>query len=112
MSMPCPPEAVGKAELRSAETLGQGQASAVELETVSKIPLEDLAADPRQLQIVERSMDRRQSFITDLQSPRLSDPRQRPLYDPTDLAQPTSVGRTRPRQMVLDPSLLEPLLVA
>src|SRR5512135_1081031 len=31
MSMPCPPEAVGKAELRSAETLGQGQASAVEL---------------------------------------------------------------------------------
>jgi hypothetical protein len=82
------------------------------LETVSKIPLEDLAADPRQLQIVESSMDRRQSFVTDLQSPCLSDPRQRPLHHPADLAQPTPVRRTRPRQVVLDPSPLEPLLVA
>lgn len=81
------------------------------LETVSKILLEDLAADPRQLQIVERPMDRWQFVVSNLQSSRLPDPRQRPLYDPADLAQPAPVGRSRPRQVVLDPSPLEPLAI-
>jgi hypothetical protein len=57
-------------------------------------------------------MDRRQSFVTDLQSPRLSDPGQGPLHYPADLAQPAPVRRTLPRQVVLDASPLEPLLVA
>ena len=57
-------------------------------------------------------MDRRQSFVTDLQSPRLSDPSQRPLHHPADLTQPAPVWRARPRQVVLDPAPLQPLPVA
>jgi hypothetical protein len=57
-------------------------------------------------------MDRRQFLVTDLQSSRLSDPRQRPLYDPANLAQPATVWRSRPCQVVLDPSPLEPLAIA
>ena len=56
-------------------------------------------------------MDRWQFVVTNLQSSRLPDPRQRPLYDPADLAQPAPVGRSRPRQVVLDPSPLEPLAI-
>jgi hypothetical protein len=54
----------------------------------------------------------RQFLVTDLQSPRLSDPRQRPLHHPADLTQPAPVWRSRPCQVVLDPSPLEPLPVA
>jgi hypothetical protein len=54
----------------------------------------------------------RQFLVTDLQSPRLSDPGQRTLDDPADLAQPAPMGRSRPRQVVLDPSPLEPSPVA
>jgi hypothetical protein len=57
-------------------------------------------------------MDCRQFLVTDLQSPRLSDPRQRPLHHPADLTQPAPVWRSRPCQVVLDPSPLEPLPVA
>jgi hypothetical protein len=57
-------------------------------------------------------MDRGQSLVTDLQSPRLPDPRQRPFHHPTDRAQPAPMRRTLPRQVVLDPSPLEPLPVA
>jgi hypothetical protein len=57
-------------------------------------------------------MDSRQSLVTDLQSPRLSDPRQRPLHYPADLTQPAPVRRSRPRQVVLDPAPLEPLPIA
>ena len=56
-------------------------------------------------------MDRWQFVVTNLQSSRLPDPRQRPLYDPADLAQAAPVGRSRPRQVVLDPSPLEPLAI-
>jgi hypothetical protein len=57
-------------------------------------------------------MRRRQFVVTDLQSARLSDPGQRPLHDPADPAQPATVGRSRPRQVVLDPPLRESLPVA
>ncbi len=57
-------------------------------------------------------MDRRQFVVADLQSSRLPDPRQRPLHDPADLAQPAAVRCSRPRQVVLDPSPLQPLAVA
>jgi hypothetical protein len=43
---------------------------------------------------------------------RLSDPGRRPLYNPADLAQAAAVWRSWPRQVVLDPSPLEPLPVA
>ena len=56
-------------------------------------------------------MDRWQFVVSNLQSSRLPDPRQRPLYDPADLAQPAPVGRSRPRQVVLDPSPLEALAI-
>lgn len=54
----------------------------------------------------------RKLLVTDLRSPRLTDPGQRLLHDPADLAQPATVWRSRPRQVVLDPPLLEPLPVA
>jgi hypothetical protein len=56
-------------------------------------------------------MDCRQFVVTDLQAPRLSDPRQRPLHDPTDPTQATPVGRAWPRQVVLDPAPPQPLPV-
>ena len=57
-------------------------------------------------------MRRRQFLVPDLQASRLSDPGQRPLHDPADLAQPATVWRSRLRQVVLNPSPLEPLPVA
>ena len=56
-------------------------------------------------------MDCWQPVVTDLQASRLPHPRQRPFDDPADLAQPAPVRRSRPRQVVLDPSSLEPLAV-
>jgi hypothetical protein len=56
-------------------------------------------------------MDCGQFLVTDLQSPRLSDPRQRSLHHPANLTQPAAVRRTLPRQVVLDPSPFETLLV-
>ena len=81
------------------------------LGTISKIPLEDLAADPRQLEEMERPMHRWQPVVTDLQSPRLADPGQRTLHDPANLAQAAAVRRPLPRQVVFDPPLLETLSI-
>src|SRR5437762_340005 len=81
------------------------------LGTVSKIPLEDLAADPRQLEVMESPMYRWQYVVTDLQSPRLADPGEHALHDPADLAQTAPVGRPLLRQVVLNPPLLEALVI-
>jgi hypothetical protein len=56
-------------------------------------------------------MHRWQPVVTDLQSPRLTDPGQRALHDPANLAQAAAVRRPLPRQVVFDPSLLETLLI-
>src|SRR5919109_2152547 len=61
---------------------------------------------------MEGAMHRRQLLVTDLQAPRLADPGQRTLHDPADLAQAAAVRRPLPRQVALDPALLEALLVA
>jgi hypothetical protein len=84
------------------EVLGRIQSR---LGAVSKIPLKDLAADPRQLEVMKRPMLRWQYLVTDLQPPRLAHPGQRALHDPADPAQPAPVGRPRLRQVVLDPPL-------
>src|SRR5262249_2012381 len=68
------------------------------LETLTKIPLQDHATDPGQLQKVEGAMNRRQLVIADFQPPGLADPRQGPFDHPADLAQPTAVRRPLPRQ--------------
>ena len=55
-------------------------------ETLNKIPLEDRATDPGQLQKVESAMDRWQLVVADLQVAGLPDPCQGPFHHPADLA--------------------------
>src|SRR3954451_8686548 len=81
------------------------------LETLTKIPLQDRATDPGQLQKVEGPMDRGQPVVADLQAAGLPDPCQGPFHHPADLAQAAPVRRPRPRQVVLDTPRLEPLPV-
>lgn len=50
----------------------------------------------------------RQLLISDLQPTGMANPSQRPLDHLADAAQPAAVGRPRPREVVLDPSLAEP----
>src|SRR5438128_4193088 len=57
-------------------------------------------------------MDRRQLVIPDFQPAGLPDPRERPFDDPADLAQAAPVRRPLPRQVVLDPPLLEATSIA
>src|SRR5437868_4491401 len=82
------------------------------LGTISKIPLEDLAADPRQLEVMESPMHRRQYLVTDLQASSLAHPGEHALHDVADLTQAAAVGRPRLRQVVFDPPLLEPSVIA
>src|SRR5262245_2273993 len=82
------------------------------LETLTKIPLQDGAADPGQLQEVERAVDRRQLVIADLQPAGLPDPGEAALHHVADLAQSAAVRRPLPRQVVFDAAPLEALLVA
>src|SRR5262249_45057460 len=81
------------------------------LETLTKIPQQDRAADPGQLQEVEGAMDGRQPVIADLQPSGLPDPGQGPFDHPADLAQAAAVRRPLPRQVVLDAPRLEALPV-
>src|SRR3954451_11597561 len=81
------------------------------LETLTKIPLEDRATDPGQLQKVEGTMDRGQLVVADLQAAGLPDPCQGPFHHPADLAQAAPMRRPWPRQVVLDAPLLEPFPV-
>src|SRR3954454_5168088 len=81
------------------------------LETLTKIPLEDRATDPGQLQKVEGAMDRWQLVVADLQVAGLPDPRQGPFPHPADLPQAAPMRRPWPRQVILDAPFLELLLV-
>jgi hypothetical protein len=56
-------------------------------------------------------MHRWQLVVTNLQSPRLTDPGQRALHDPANLSQAAAVRRPLPRQVVFDPPLPETLLI-
>ena len=60
---------------------------------------------------MESPMHRWQYIVPDLQAPRRADPGQRALHDPADLAQAAAVRRPLPRQVILDPALLEALSV-
>src|SRR5207237_5693510 len=82
------------------------------LGTISKIPLEDLAANLGESQVMKSPMHRRQPVVADLQAPCLTDPGQRALHDPADLAQAAAMRRPLLRQVVFDPALLEALMVA
>src|SRR5437667_12786330 len=82
-------------------------ANGVVLETLTKIPLQDRATDPGELQEVEGAMDRRQLVIPDFQPAGLPDPRQGPLDHVADLAQAAAMRRPLARQVVLDAPLLE-----
>src|SRR5207245_8982286 len=82
------------------------------LETLTKIPLQDRATDPRQLQKVEGAMDRWQLVIPDLQPAGAPDPLQGAFDNPADLAQAAAMRRPLLRQVVLDPSLLEALMIS
>ena len=79
----------------------------VVLETLTKIPLQDRATNPGELQKVEGAMDRRQLVIPDFQPTGLPDPRQGPLDHVADLAQAAAMWCPLARQMVLDASLLD-----
>src|SRR5262249_15611275 len=77
-----------------------------------KIPLEHLAADLGEAQVMERSMHRWQPVVPDLQAPCLTDPGERAFHHPADFAQATAVRRPLLRQMVFDPALFESLMIA
>src|SRR2546430_14723237 len=79
----------------------------VVLETLTRIPLQDRATDPGELQKGEGAMDRRQLVIPDFQPAGLPDPRQGPLDHVADLAQAAAMRRPLARQVVLDAPLLE-----
>src|SRR5215471_17627172 len=80
--------------------------------TISRIPLEDLAADPRHLEVVNGPMHRWQLVVTDLQAPRLAAPGEWALHDPADLAKAAAVRRPRLRPVVFDPPLFEALVIS
>ena len=61
---------------------------------------------------MERSMHCWQSLVANLETPGLPDPRQPTFHHVADLTQAAAVRRSRPRQVVLDPPLLQPLPVA
>jgi len=84
----------------------------VVLETVSKITLEDLAADPRQLEVMESPMSCSELLVPDLQPSSLSHPGQSTLHDPADFPQSTAVRCPRLGQVVLDPSLPQAFAIA
>ena len=61
---------------------------------------------------MERSMHRGQAIVANLEPPGLADPSQATFHHVADLTQAAAVGRPLPRQVVLDPPLLQPLSVA
>src|SRR5262245_38950198 len=61
---------------------------------------------------MERSMHRGQTLVANLEPPGLPDPSQPTFHDVADCTQAAAMGRPLPRQVVLDPPLLQPLPVA
>jgi hypothetical protein len=74
--------------------------------------LQNLAADEGESQKMERSMHRWQSLVANLEPAGLPDPSEATFHHVADLTQATAVRRPLPRQVILDPPLLQPLLVA
>src|SRR5262249_37602376 len=71
----------------------------------------DLAADPRQLEVMETPMYRRQLVVADLQTSGLADPGEYALHNPADLAQAAPVRRPLLCQVVFDSPLFEALVI-
>ena len=61
---------------------------------------------------MERAMHRGQALVANLEAAGLPDPGQATFHHVADRTQAAAVGRPRPRQVVLDPPLLQPLPIA
>src|SRR5215468_10327164 len=79
------------------------------LKTISKIPLQHLAADEGKPKKMERAMHRRQTVVANLEPTGLPHPGQASLHDLADLAQATAVRRPGTRQVIREAPLLQSL---
>src|SRR5437667_8245032 len=86
-------------------------ANGVVLETLTKIPLQDRATDPGQLQKVEGTMDRRQLVVPNLQPAGVANPLQGAFHNPADLPQAAAMRRPRLLQVVLVPPCLVAIVI-